>query len=204
MIRKKFASLVIRAYNTLQTKGVSTEHLVLFLKAVYSPEDSKDGSDFAAAVTESSSTIGGIFRAIGKEGLWSYWDYFLLQSLVEEFASEDTDLRASITQYGEELTGFCLTNEIESYLEEVVKSSPPSDSEQLPSPILDIKVFSQLSIILNRDVTKRSLEYVRQLWESLGTKIRLPLPLHTILLQLIEGVGPQQHKKEHHHHCKPQ
>ena len=170
----------------LQTKRISTEDLVLFLEAVYSSEDSKDGSDFAAAVTESSSTISEIFRAIGKQGLWSYWDYFLLQSLVEEFVSDDTDLQMSIQQYGEELTGFFFTTTIESYLEEVVRSSPPSDSEQLPSPCPDNKLFSQLSLKfkLDRDITKRSLEYIRQLWESLGKKSRLPL--HTILLQKVE------------------
>ena len=184
MIRKKFASLLRRASNRLQTKGISIEDLLLFLEAQYSSENSKDGSDFAGAVTESSSTIGGIFRAIGKQGLWSYWDYFLLQSLVDEFASDDEDLQANVTQYGEELTGFIFTTTIESYLEEVVKSSPSSDPEKLPSPCPDSKPFSMLSVKLDRDITKRSLDYIRQLWKSLGKKCRLPL--HTILLQKVE------------------
>ena len=184
MIKVKFASLIRRASNMLQTKEISAEDLVLFLEAVYSSEDSKDGSDFAAAVTESSSTIGQIFRAIGKQGLWSYWDYFLLQSLVDEFASDDTDLRASITQYEEELTGFFFTTTIESYLEEVVKSSPPSDSEQLPSPCPDNKLFTKVSMKLRRAATNRSLEYIRQLCESLRKKCRLPG--HTVLLNKLK------------------
>ena len=183
MIRKKFASLLRIASNRLQTKGISIEDLLLFLEAQYSLEDSNDGSDFVAAVTESSLTIGGIFRAIGKQHLWTYWNYFLLQSLVEEFANDDKDLRASITQYGEELTGFFFTTTIESYLKEVVRSSHP-DSEQPPSPCPDSKLLSHLSVKFGRDITNRSLEYIRQLWESLGKKCRLPL--HTILLQSIK------------------
>ena len=157
--------------------------MLLFLETTFSDEGSNNGCDFVAAITGSSSTIVEIFRAIGSRGLWSYWDYFLLQSLVDEFVSDDTDLQADIQQYEEELSGFILTTEIAAYLE-AVKPSPSSDSEQAPLPSPDCQLFSLLCVKLDREITNRSLEYVRQLWKSLGKKCRLPL--HTILLQKLE------------------
>ena len=181
MIKTKFASLVKSASNKLRIKGISVQDLLLFLETAYLSEDSNNGCDFVAAITGSSSTIVEIFRAIGRQGLWSYWNYFLLQSLVENFVNDDTDLQADIKHYEEELTGFILTTEIEPFLEAV---RPSSDPDQLPSPCPDTNLFSSLSVKLDRDVTNRSLEYVRRVWESLGKKCRLPL--HTILLQKVE------------------
>ena len=183
MIRTKFASLVLLASSALHRKEISAQDLELFLVTAYSPDGSNSGHDFAAAVIGSSPTIREIFNAIGKQGLWSYWDFFLLEKLVEQFISDDTALQASIEVYKENLAGFFLATEIKSFLE-AVKSSPSSESEQLPSPCPDQRLFTKLSSKLDRIVTYRSLEYIRQLWKSLAKNCRLPL--HTILQQKVK------------------
>ena len=87
------------------------EDLVLFLVTACSSEDD---SDFVAEVTKSHSTIPVILRAIGSRGPRNY---YLLQSLVNVFASDDDQLRLDIQHYKRKLAESFPQAEIEPYLE---------------------------------------------------------------------------------------
>ena len=111
VIRCQFASIVSKAADTLQKKGISVEDLVLFLVTACSSEDD---SDFVAEVTKSPSTIPVILRAIGSRGPRNF---YLLQSLVNVFASDDDQLQLDIQHYKRKLAESFPQAEIEPYLE---------------------------------------------------------------------------------------
>ena len=110
-IRCQFASIVSKAANTLQKKGITVEDLVLFLVTACSSEDD---SELVAEVTKSPSTIPVILRAIGSRGPQNY---YLLQSLVNMFASDDEQLQLDILHYERKLAESFPGAKIEPYPE---------------------------------------------------------------------------------------
>ena len=111
VIRCQFASIVSKAADTLKKKGISVEDLFLFLVTACSSEDD---NEFVAEVTKSPSTIPVILRAIGSRGPRNY---YLLQSLVNVFASDDDQLRLDIQHYEWKLAESFPGAKIEPYLE---------------------------------------------------------------------------------------
>ena len=87
------------------------EDLVLFLVTACS---SDDDSEFVAEVTKSPSTIPVILRAIGSRGPRNC---YLLESLVNEFASDDEQLQLHIQRYEWKLAESFPGAKIEPYLE---------------------------------------------------------------------------------------
>ena len=73
---------------------------------MYSSPNSRDGSDTVTTMLEVSKNLDRIFCALGKHGLWDYINYYLLQSIIEEFAGDDDELNGMMEQYQQDLTGY--------------------------------------------------------------------------------------------------
>ena len=188
-IKGKFSMLVTRSRRKLQYRGINIEDVQTFLITMYSSPKSSDGSDMVTTVLESATSLDGIFRALSKHGLWDYLNYFLLQSIIEEFASDDDELNGMMEEYQKDLTGHILTLQIQTYLDashyecsgegenmadEIASSSPPH------------QLFQKLSVKVDANVTDHSLNYVNDLWRSLANQILLPKPA-MILHNIAEG-----------------
>ena len=105
-------------------------------------------------VVESARSLDEIFRALGKYRLWDFLNYYLLQSIIEEFASDDDELNGMMKQYQKDLTGYILVVQIQVYLDatqckypisasdsdnsndEVVASIPPQQKNKLLKSLL--------------------------------------------------------------------
>ena len=128
-IEGKFSKLVTKSRKRLQSKDVDVEDVQEFLITMYSSPNSRDGSDIITTVLESAESLNEIFRALSKYKVWDYLNYYLLQSINEEFASDDDGLNVMMKQYQRDLTGHVLTQKIQTYLDANKQPTVTSDSE---------------------------------------------------------------------------
>ena len=113
---------------------------------------------------EAIKSLDEIFRALGKHRLWNYLNYYLLQSIIEEFAGDDDELNGMMEQYQQDLTSYILTLEIRTYLDTAHYVQPTittCDSENLTDetvpPRQRHELFNKLSVKTYADVTDHSL-----------------------------------------------
>ena len=192
-IKGKFSKLLTRSRKRLQSKDIDVEDVQEFLITMYSSPNSRDGSDTVTTVLESAESLDEIFRALSKYKVWDYLNYYLLQSINEEFASDDDELNVMMEQYQRDLTGHVLTQKIQTYLDANKQPTAASDSESsadenitsLP-PKQKHKLYKKLSAEVKANITDHSVKYVYDLWRSLANQFRLPRPA-MILHNIAEG-----------------
>ena len=180
-IKGKFSMLVTKSRTRLQSREISIEDVQTFLVMMYSTPNSRDGSDMVTTVVASARSLNEIFHALSKHKLWDYLNYYLLQAIIEEFASDDKELNDMMKQYQEDLTGHILTLKIQTYLETTSNKHPVAMSESdnladlksLP-PQQKLKLFKRLSVMVDANITEASLRYVYDLWRSLAVQFELP------------------------------
>ena len=135
-------------------------------------------------VVESARSLDEIFRALSKHRLWDYLNYHLLQSIIEAFADDDKELNGMMEQYQKDLTGYVLTLQIQRYLDATQCQQPvaTSDSEISADEEVTIslslqqrcKLFKELTIKCEVNITNHTLNYVIDLWQSLAKQFALP------------------------------
>ena len=194
-IQGKFSALVTKSCRRLQSRKIKikVKDIQTFLVTMYSSPKSRDGSDTVTTVVESARNLDEIFRALSKHRLWDYLNYYLLQSIIEEFASDDDELNGMMKQYQQDLTGHILTLQIQAYLETVNSELPPVTANDNENPTDEIvsalppqqncELFKKLTLKVKANVSDRSLSYVDDLWRSLTNQFALPRPaliLHNI------------------------
>ena len=162
---------------------------------MYSSPDSRDGGDTVTMVVESARSLDEIFRALSKYRLWDFLNYYLLQSIIEEFASDDDELNGMMKQYQKDLTGYVLVVQIQVYLDATqckypisASDSDNSDDEVVASlpPQQKNKLFKELTVKVEANITEYTLSYIFDLWQSLTNQFALPRPA-MILHDIAEG-----------------
>ena len=193
MIKGKFSKLVTKSRKSLLNREIDVEEVQTFLIIMYSSPNSRDGSDMVITVVESAESLNAIFRALTKYGLWDYINYYLLQSIIKEFASDDNELNGMMKQYQQDLTGYTLTLRIKEYLDVTHCLHPTfttGDSETSADMIIPPQqkheLFKKLSVKIDANVTDHTLNYVIDLWQSLAVQFALPQPA-MILHNIAEG-----------------
>ena len=110
------------------------------------------------AEIKSARSLDEIFLALSKNGFWDYLNYYPLQSVIEEFASDDNELKGMMEQYQKDLSGHSLALEIQRYLYFDATHHVPINPA-FPPPA---------------NVTHPSLIYLKDLWQSLENQLALP------------------------------
>ena len=192
-IQGKFSTLVTKSCKRLQSRETDVDEVQTFLIVMFSSPSSRDGSDTVTTVVESTKSLEEIFRALSKYRLWDYLNYFLLQSIIEEFANDDNELNGMMEQYQQDLTGYVLALRIQEYLDATHPTVATSDSEKSGDEVVPTvppqqkrKLFKKLSVKIDANVTDHSLSYVASLWQSLAKQFVLPRPA-MILHDIAEG-----------------
>ena len=192
-IQGKFSTLVTKSCKRLQSRETDVDEVQTFLIVMFSSPSSRDGSDTVTTVVESTKSLEEIFRALSKYRLWDYFNYFLLQSIIEEFANDDNELNGMMEQYQQDLTGYVLALRIQEYLDATHPTVATSDSEKSGDEVVPTvppqqkrKLFKKLSVKIDANVTDHSLSYVTSLWQSLAKQFVLPRPA-MILHDIAEG-----------------
>ena len=183
----------MKSRKRLQSKEVNVEDVQDFLIIMYSSPNSRDGSDTVTTVLESAESLDEIFRALSKYKVWDYLNYYLLQSIIEEFASDDDELNGMMEQYQRDLTGHVLTQKIQTYLDANKYPVATSDSESSADenitsllPKQKHKLYKKLSVEVKAKIADHSVKYVYDLWQSLANQFALPRPA-MILHSIAEG-----------------
>ena len=180
MIQGNFSKLVTNSCKSLQSRGIDFEDVQMFLITMFSSPGSKDGSNMVLTVLESAKSINEIFRALSKYGLWDYLNYYLLQSIIEHFVSDDDELTAMMKQYQQDLTGYTLTLRIPTFLDSIhyehsiVTMNDDENSTDELVPAQKHTLFKELSVKIDANVTEHSLHYITDLWQSLANQFALP------------------------------
>ena len=187
MIEGKFSTLVTKSCRRLQSRKIKIKikDVQMFLITMYSSHNSRDGSTIIAVVVGSAKSLDEIFFALSKYGLWDYLNYYLLQSIIKEFGSDDDELNGMMKQYQQDLTGYILTLRIQIYLAATKHPLTTSDSEN-PANERIHKLFQKLTAKCEVNVTNHTLSYVIDLWQSLASQFALPQPA-MILHDIAEG-----------------
>ena len=179
IIKGKFAFLVLTTFTKLQVKLITGESLRTYLVAFYGTNTHFDADKFVRKCINQGLSLSEVFDAINKRGLWDYMNYGLLQSIIEQFLSEDTETSDMLIRYQKDISGYFLATSIEEYIKNAQSEKQYElHSELLPLPSPDKNLFTVLLIkIKGVDVTQQSLAYINQLWKSLANQISLPLQM---------------------------
>ena len=110
-----------------------------------------------------------------RNDFWNFRNYSPLESLIEEYGGDDTNLLTQLGQFKKDRSSFQLATKIKDYIPAakslLAESDKPVESAQLKR---DTKYFRKLSIKLDECVAHYSLEYLEKLWKSLARTLLLP------------------------------
>ena len=166
-IHAKFAELLMDASSRLQSiiKRNKFGAFRLFVIGLFPPGD----------CIPDSKNVDEIFTAITMNGLWDFLNYMPLKKLIEVFACKDKKMLKWVKQYEEARSGYMLCTKISDYLGGSDWSGTNLNEQLVENPAkYDPRDYRNLSLKVKAEVTKRSIDYVSQLWESLATHYELP------------------------------
>ena len=167
LIQRKFIKLHKNAYRLFQAKLSEKEDLRPILI-------SSIPRKYADCIPNSSDLME-IFEAMTRNDFWNCRNYFPLESLIEEYGGDDTNLLTQLEQFKKDRSSFQLATKIKDYIPAakslLAESDKPVESAQLKQ---DTKYFWKLSIKLDECVADYSLEYLEKLWRSLARTLLLP------------------------------
>ena len=182
-IKGKFSRLVTTSCTRLRSRNVNIEDFQTHLITMYSSPGSRDGSGTVTRVVKHAKSLTEIFQALSEYQMWDYLNYYLLQSIIEQFAGDDDELKTMMEQYQKDLTGHILTLKIQTYLD--ATNYERSADEKLPA-LPPPNIFKKLTVKVKANITEHSLSYVYELWRSLAIQFDLPQPA-MILYDIAEG-----------------
>ena len=164
-------------HRKLQGKITDMQNFRVFLVQSYSPEgnsnDSRtvDASDFVDKVFGTARDLGDVLVALSKKGMLSYKNCHILRSIVDNYGSDDQELNEEMRKFDEDLAGYALATAMQDYVD--VDSQRSKESEADP------ELFCVLSLKVGEYVTERTLQYVKEVWDSLARRLEIP---HSALL----------------------
>ena len=125
-----------------------------------------------------STDLNEIFEAMRHHELWDHMNYFPLESLVDSFGYDDTEMIQEMEQFKRDRSSYQLATKIKQYIPVALSQLDLSDepAEHLPMK-RDPKYFRKLSVKLKQRVGDYSLKYLDRLWKSLADILLLPEPL---------------------------
>ena len=171
-IKELFAHLLALVHRALQGKNIDIDNFLVFLAALYTPDDDSndakavDTSEFFSKVLGSAQNLEKILTSLTSNGLLNFKNYDVLCSIITEYASDDQVLKEEVCEYEQALAGFVLVTEMEDYLDAELQECEQS----MPDP----ELFSKLSYKIAKDVTDFTLQYISEIWESLAQRLKLP------------------------------
>ena len=186
-IKFKYASLLSLALSVLQGKDIDMSIFRVFLTALFLPEeDSNDTreinpSRFIAEVLGTAQNLGEIFQSLLVQGLLSYKNCYVLRSIINHYASDESEMKNRLSEYEEALAGYVLVTKMKNYLDAELQQGDQSKA--------DPKLFDELSVKVKATVTEKTLKYVNELWDSLAHRVKLPvtaLPFHKVAKGCVE------------------
>ena len=144
-IDAKFAMLVLHTSRKMEEK-MSVDEFILFCKQLSLTEH----------LPNDVASYQGIFSYFKNAGIWSYENYHLLETIIENFVPEISE---SMQEYQKDYEGFKVATQLKHYIDALV---------ELPRVKPDPALFARLETKIEVRISDRSLQYIDQLWKSLS------------------------------------
>ena len=112
-----------------------------------------------------SADIYEFFEALIYNKLWDFWNYNLLEGIVEAFAADDAEIASWIEAYLQDLKSYKVTTK----LIDAADSVPIVDSskDQLTKPARNGEQYYQtLSVKLGTEFTDQTMDYIDNFWKK--------------------------------------
>ena len=172
-IKDAFASLIAVAEGVLQGKDIKMSNLRSYLIARYLPEEDDndtraiDPGKFVSQVLDTPQNVSEILESLMIHRLLSYKNFDVLRSIINHYASDDTEIKAKLNEYEEELAGYVLVTKMKDYLNAEIQQSELSE----PDP----ELLHEISFKVKANVTEKTMKYVSELRDSLTYQVKLPV-----------------------------
>ena len=185
-IQGRFGRLLIFVRRKLQEKlKEEKEHneLRLFLLSIL--------PSGAGNCLPTSVNVEEIFEAITRNKLWDYWNYHLLEQVIEMFGYDDEEMLTNMEQYKKNFSGYKIATKLKTHIaaldaETIALSAGATSGSNVPQTKPNPEYFSKLSLKLGEPVAGYSLDYLDKLWRSLRIHLLLP-PLSLLLDTVHQG-----------------
>ena len=178
-IKGEFSSLLLKVQSALKSHKVSIDDVHGFFVHYFLRND----------WIHDPTNLNAVFLAVSSAKLWNYDHYDPLEEITKQFLDSDADVKKSVSNYKNQLTGFYTTTSIADF----IKLTDFEESEQDPQQPLVTDSFTfkdyrklKIKLKLDRKVSAVTLSYVDELWRSLAEEFDLP-SLTAVLHSIIEG-----------------
>lgn len=172
----------MKSCKKFREKQINIKDFYWFLKNLFPPGD----------FIHKSSSIDDIFSVMSQNKLWDYWNYSLLQDIVQQFVGDDQEVMSWIETYKTDLLHYKATTKLVDYID----SDPSGDDlsseegrteepEQQPLKY-DRRHFHVLSFKREAKFTTHTLQYLDDLWKEFAELYNLS-PLVTLLEHVHTG-----------------
>ena len=163
-MKAKFAMLVMNICKKLKEKPIDVEDLLMFLKSFFSAEN-----------LPKSSTLHEIFDEIHHQKLWDFWNYYLLEEIVQAVAADDSEIKSWIKTYKQDLKSYKITTKLFDFIAEADSdSSTVSPSKEEQQVKYNQQYYQPLSLKLKMKFTDHALTYIDELWSEYAELHGLP------------------------------
>ena len=159
----KFATLLMKTCRKLGGRQINMEDLHVFL------------TPFGKCIPKSSS-IHEIFEAITHHKLWDYWNYYLLEGIVQAFAADDQEITSWIETYRQDLQSYKVMTKLIDHIAtaDFVPTVGESLSDEERPARYDKQYYQELSLKLETNFTDHSLKYIDELWAKFANLYGIP------------------------------
>ena len=155
--------LLMNICKKLKEKSIATEDLLLFLNGYFSKCIPK------------SSTLHEIFDEINYQKLWDFWNYHLLEEIIQGFLADDSEITTWIETYKQDLKSYKVTTKLFDVIAEAdVDSSYVSPSKEEQPVRYNQQYYQPLSLKLKMKFTDHTLNYIDDLWRDCAELYGLP------------------------------
>ena len=172
-MKAKFALLFMNTCKKLKERPINVDDLQLFLTA------------HSLEYIPKASTMHEIFEAITRHKLCDFWDYHLLEEIVQGFAADDPEVTSWIETYKQDLKSYKVTTKLIDHIAATSADYIPTSEEEQPARY-DQQYYEKLSFKLKVKFTHHTLNYIDDLWKDCAELYGLP-PYVSLLDCIREG-----------------
>ena len=166
-IKQHFAKLLKDVASKFRSRELNFEAFHLFIVNLFPP---------GKCIPQSENVIK-IFEAVTQNGLWSYWHFSPVETIIKEYAPSDDEMKSWLDKYRKDLSGYKATTKIADVMEiysNSIEEFEETDPNQRPPVTCDPTYLRCLSVKLKTRVTEKTLVYIDDLWLSLAEYFLLP------------------------------
>ena len=172
VIKGKFADFQTNVCEKFEQMGVDIRKFRQYVAIQFSPGN---------CIPSSPTSLMDIFDAITHHGLWDYFHFSPLVTIIKKFGAGDPEMKTWIEEYKKDLKSYKLVATLEDYIDSEIKdhSEPPRAQKAKDDP----SYFTQME--WKTEFVDHSLQYLTDVWEMFSSHYLLPESPPTALLERV-------------------